>query len=254
MAEAGFNKPVLQNLEMADERTAATYLNDLGLNWEQLKGKKVLDLGAGLAGFAKAAKKRGVDVVSLDLHPEWWVKEGKQPKGTPFVIGNGKQLPFKDETFDMVVGRASVHSMVEIQEDLVAVIGEAKRVLKSGGEFRFGPGSISTRSVRESEWDKWFNLMKKVRNKEKITPEEDTWGAKVWPQYEQELIEDKALEGLSTKERIKKLQEFSLTRLQSIDPTIIMQPITRTLAWKGKQETFNDVYYVMKKESIEVNG
>lgn len=57
-------------IDAHNEAIAETYFTDLGLDWESLKGKKILDLGSGLAEFAQAVKKSGIDVVSLDAHPE----------------------------------------------------------------------------------------------------------------------------------------------------------------------------------------
>lgn len=233
--------------DAAIENIADAYLMDLGLDWDNLKGKKVLDIGAGLAGFAHAGKKRGIDVVSLEAPTDLWSREGLYTKGVSFILGNGKQLPFKNETFDMIVARSAIHSLVEIQEDLDEVISEAKRVLKPGGEFRFGPGNIGIRPVREDEWDKWFELLEKVRNKQDISPKEEAWRAKIWPAYERELQEEADLTGLSTEERINKLENRTIADLRKIEPSITAYSIVIELNWKDKIEQFPSVYYVMKK-------
>lgn len=235
----------------ANEATAEAYLMELGLNWDMLMGKRVLDMGAGLAGFAQAAKERGIDVISLDAHPEWWSEIGDPPSNVPFVVGDGKQLPFKEESFDVIVSRSAVHSMVEIQDDLESVISEARRVLKPGGEFRFGPGHINLSPVRNEEWDKWYKVLDKVRNKQTLTPEEDAWGAKVWPVYERKLQEEEELNGLSKEERIKKMEEWSFIYLKRIEPSITEHPFISELNWKGEVEQFPSVYYLMKKPSPE---
>ena len=233
--------------DLAHEAMAKAYLMDLGLDWEILKGKKVLDIGAGLAGFAQVAMRRGIQGYSLDAHPEWWSEEGTPPSNVPFVAGDGKQLPFMDESFDVIVARAAVHSIVEVQKDLVAVLSEARRVLKPGGEFRFGPGSININPLREEEWDRWFKLLEKVRNNEEITPEEDAWGEKVWPAYKLHLERIEELSRLTTEERINYLEETSLRDLQELEPSITAHPIDRELNWKGKIEQVPSVYFLMKK-------
>jgi 16S rRNA A1518/A1519 N6-dimethyltransferase RsmA/KsgA/DIM1 with predicted DNA glycosylase/AP lyase activity len=53
------------------------YLEAVGLTWEDLENKKVLDMGAGLAGFGKEAQERNVDVTSLEKNPDLWKEEGK---------------------------------------------------------------------------------------------------------------------------------------------------------------------------------
>src|SRR5690348_119091 len=92
--------PHQQGEDFSDyETTANTYLGDLGLSWEDLAGKRILDVGAGSAGFAKAAKGRGIEVVSLDQDPKYRVFTD-----VPYVQGQGRgnSLPFMDETFDLV--------------------------------------------------------------------------------------------------------------------------------------------------------
>lgn len=236
MAEEGFDNPDRNSI---NEQTAKTYLKDLGLDWKDLKGKKVLDIGAGLAGFAQTAQKQEIDVVSIDAHPEWW--EGNIPKNVPFTVGDGKQLPFKPEEFDVVIARAAVHSMAETTEDLEIVLKEIKRVLKPGGEFRFGPGSINTRPLRQDEWNIWYKLLAKVKNKEEITTEEDAWGAKVFSRIEQEEQEHKDFDKMSKEQRMAKLSELSLDRLQNIDPTITVHVGNKS------RERYLDTYYLMKK-------
>ncbi len=41
-------------------------LEALSLNWEKLQNKSILDLGAGEAGFALEAQKRGIAVTCID--------------------------------------------------------------------------------------------------------------------------------------------------------------------------------------------
>lgn len=42
--------------ELISGLTVENYLHDLGLSWNDLRGKRVLDIGAGAARFAKAAR------------------------------------------------------------------------------------------------------------------------------------------------------------------------------------------------------
>jgi len=229
------------------ENTADTYLDDLGVNWETLKGKKVLDLGAGLARFTQAAKRRGVNVISIDRHPEWHSDEGTPPKDVPYAIADGLYLPFLDNSFDVILSRAAVHSMIEIQEDMEQLINEAKRVLREGGEFRFGPGAVGVRPIRENEWDKWFELVDKVRNKKEITPEEDAWGEKVYPRIEQEEKEEEELKHLPPEQRARRAQRLFLVQLQSIDPLISMHEGNKN------RDYYGDVYFVLKKPPAITN-
>lgn len=227
--------------------TARTYFSSLGLNWEVLKGKNILDIGAGDAMFAKAAKREGITVTSMDIEPGGMGGDGQIPLDVPYIVADFRRgLDLPPESFDEIVARASVHSMVEVEEDLVAVIAEAKRLLKPGGEFRFTSIGI-LKPIRRADSDKWYELLDKVTNGEEITPEEDAWGAEVWPAYEQNLDRDKELKGLPMDERMKKIHKFQIADLKKIEPSIIVHEYTSRMEWKGEIKEYPDVYYVMQK-------
>src|SRR3989339_714820 len=94
------------------------------LERDDLVGKKILDIGAGAAEFAKDAKDMGIDVTVVDpiyfsasgrklLKKEKLGKEIKnfflnKPKETPGAVAAfGQDLPFRDKNFDVV---SSVYS------------------------------------------------------------------------------------------------------------------------------------------------
>lgn len=114
------------------------YIEDLGLSVDKLKGKKILDLGVWHTGFAKEAEKNGLSVISLDKQFPTLNQD------IPFVNGDMMDLPFADNTFDLVLSRASF-TVIEFSnlEQVKTILNNANRVLKNGGEFRFGSGSIS---------------------------------------------------------------------------------------------------------------
>lgn len=122
---------------------AELYLVDLGLTWDDLKGKTVLDLGAGLGAFARAAKERGVHVTSLEARPELWKHEGEPPTDLPYVVADAAKLPFGDQTFDLVISRAGPLGSEEEQGRFHQIMDEATRVLKTGGQLRFGPTPVA---------------------------------------------------------------------------------------------------------------
>lgn len=122
---------------------AGLYLVDLGLSWDELRGKTVLDLGAGLGEFARAARVHGIDVTSLELRPELWSSEGEPPTDIPYVIADAVKLPFDDESFDVVVSRQGPLGTEEDQQRFTQMMHEAIRVLRPGGELRFGPTPVA---------------------------------------------------------------------------------------------------------------
>lgn len=135
-----------KEIKFRPKNVAQWYVDELGLDWKELKGKKILDIGAGSGGFAKVAKTRGIDVVSVDKDPHDYLLRyaGKRPveKKIPYIQADAYSMPFVDNSFDIVVSRASVHWMVCTKSELASLIREVTRVLKPGGEFRFTVGPM----------------------------------------------------------------------------------------------------------------
>jgi SAM-dependent methyltransferase len=139
------------------------YLKDLDLAWSEIKGKRVLDIGAGSAAFAVAAKRREIEVFSLDNNPAIeedtrGIKIKEFAKGTPYILGDGFGiLPFKNSSFDFVVSHAILGNRTE--EELRTWVMEIKWILKPGGEARFSQlrlkeNSNATHSLEGYEWSK----------------------------------------------------------------------------------------------------
>jgi SAM-dependent methyltransferase len=122
------------------EFVGVMYLENLGLHWEALRGKKVLDIGAGGAEFEHAARRRVVDVISVDnLKGEF-----APPQDSRYVAADSGLLPFANDSFDYAFAHMSVtnygaedDSLEGYMRYLESALKEACRVLKSDGEFRF---------------------------------------------------------------------------------------------------------------------
>lgn len=123
-------------------------LKELHLNWETLHNKSILDLGAGEAGFAQEAQKRGIPVICIDRHEPDTI-----PKGIEYIIGNANSMPFQENTFDLVVSFGGPPSGVESRQQLRRIISEILRVLKPGGEFHFEirPLNVGRAVIAEEE-------------------------------------------------------------------------------------------------------
>jgi ubiquinone/menaquinone biosynthesis C-methylase UbiE len=120
-----------------DEERFQNYVEDLRLTSEDFQ-KKILDVGAGSAQFAKWAKDHGVSSEIYSIEPE----EGRLMEREKGVIGVAEKLPFADESFDLLVSTAAIPN-VYIGEDehilkakVTGAFSEIVRVLKSGGEAR----------------------------------------------------------------------------------------------------------------------
>ncbi|MBI5644892.1 class I SAM-dependent methyltransferase [Candidatus Kaiserbacteria bacterium] len=125
----------------AAEAAGNRYLSNLGLSWGELQGKRILDVGAMSAEFENAARRRGINVISLDKGLD--DGEYAPPTDSRFVVANATKLPFKDESFDYALAHMSVMNYIEngYEEKYLNYVEdalrEACRVLKPDGQFRF---------------------------------------------------------------------------------------------------------------------
>ena len=101
-------------------------------------GMKVLDLGCGTGflTFPMAIRNMDAFVVGLDIvantitrNMEQVVEQGIS--NIRFVSYDGEDIPFDDETFDLVVTRYALHHFPQIEKSLA----DASRVLKQGGRL-----------------------------------------------------------------------------------------------------------------------
>lgn len=146
-----FNKTEKSNPALIERaERARECLARLGLTFDDLKGKRTLEIGAGTAEIAEAVQGKGATVFSLDLKPEMWLEEEKNPD-VPYVKANAMALPFSGETFDLIISHAGPFVLVSLKESVKKMILEAKRALKSGGELRFGPGNLNAAIFKEGE-------------------------------------------------------------------------------------------------------
>ena len=96
--------------------------------------KDVLDLGTGRGIFVDECVQAGLNAIGVDLREEIY-----QADKSRLVIADARQLPFKDESFDLVFAWYIFSDMTCLQElpwsEVEKAIDEAYRVLKKGGIF-----------------------------------------------------------------------------------------------------------------------
>ena len=148
-------------------------LERLGLTWENLRGKLVLEIGAGSAEVSEVARKKGLSVVPLDPYPllspvvnahgkALWIllqsgitwesllaemrlleksSESRRLARLGYVQGDVRALPFQDHVFDLVISHAGPlnNGWSLLPEQAACGIHECLRVLKTGGELRTVP-------------------------------------------------------------------------------------------------------------------
>ena len=118
------------------------------------RGRSVLEVGCGagvdLARFAKGgATVTGVDLAAsaIELARANFAQQGLD--GT-FEVADGEQLPFADNSFDLVYA----HGVVQYTANPQKLVGECRRVLKTGGQAIF---QVYNRVS-------WLNALSKLMN------------------------------------------------------------------------------------------
>ena len=125
-------------IEEEKESTFRKYMENLKLAPEDLK-KNILDVGSGEGDFAAWTKEHGVSKNIYSLEP--WSRYGRSPE--KMTRGEAEKLPFKDESFDMVISHGSMPILLYEKEDpkkaLHDTVSEMLRVVKQNGEIRLAP-------------------------------------------------------------------------------------------------------------------
>lgn len=119
-------------------------------------GDRVLDVATGTGHTAFAFAPHVCEVVATDVTPEM-LSEGERLKAdggitnVEFQLADAHDLPFEDESFDVVTCRRAAHHFVNIRRALC----EMRRVLRPGGRL-----VIDDRSVPEDDFvDRMLNRL-----------------------------------------------------------------------------------------------
>lgn len=111
-----------------------SHLDNLGKITGGLRGKKILDIGAGRGEFLLACAERGYDAVGIEINDEKIsdARTSAHARGLPLelVKAEAEHLPFADNTFDF----ANMGEVIEHVRNPVGVLTELYRVLKPGGK------------------------------------------------------------------------------------------------------------------------
>lgn len=100
-----------------------------------LQGLDVLEVGSGRGGGAyflhRYHNSHSLTGLELTCNGVNLCNRNYQSPGLKFVTGNAVEMPFKKQSFDVVISVESFHAL----PDRIAVIHELMRVLKPGGYF-----------------------------------------------------------------------------------------------------------------------
>ena len=98
---------------------------------ESAKGKKTLDAGAGTGRLSVRLSEAGAQVTALDLSTEMLTILRSKNSDIETVEGDLEDMPFEDETFDMVFSSLALVHLKKIEPFL----DECYRVLKDDGKL-----------------------------------------------------------------------------------------------------------------------
>ena len=121
------------------------YLASLGLTFEYVADKKVLDIGSNDCVLASEAQERGIQTItSLDINHESLMRADPSVGGR--VVGDAfKALPFSSESIDLALVRGLA---IGKDDKSPMVMDEIRRVLKKDGEVRIWPAlSVSKMNI-----------------------------------------------------------------------------------------------------------
>lgn len=143
--DSRYSKGTIEHLQQPEGgRNLEQYAAHLMFNKQELEGKDVLDLGAGPElKFARDLKEAGINARVVSLSPDFSKKKyaarasGKIPDAS-ILAGIGQKLPFADTTFDRVFA-FHVDEHLSSSRAFFSMIEEMARILRPGGEARFGP-------------------------------------------------------------------------------------------------------------------
>ena len=133
------------------QATHGPFLGDVGFVWGpeglteeragvlgEVAGKDVLEVGSGAGQCSRWVRARGGRAVGLDLSVRQLQHSRRIDDQTgvtvPAVLGTATQLPFADDSFDVVF---SSFGALQFVSEIDRAVGETVRVLRRGGRFAF---------------------------------------------------------------------------------------------------------------------
>jgi len=98
---------------------------------QKLHNRKILEIGAGSGKISYHLIQAGNDVISLDIDVNLFRRTFFPDKKIQFLLANGISMPFKDETFDIVICNQVIEHIPESSQ--LNLVTEIYRVLGKKG-------------------------------------------------------------------------------------------------------------------------
>lgn len=174
------------------EEVFNSYQEDFNIPIEDLKTKSILDVGANEGKFVRYLREKlgNTKAIALEYQeirtpedrPEWW------------VVGSGLDLPFADESFEIVTAHSYL-SMFYDRERGINAITELVRVLKPGGTLYYNASTSTDYEKELQEIINYFQTHGKCEDdntdeRDKKNIERHIEGAKKFEQFQSELLEN----------------------------------------------------------------
>jgi SAM-dependent methyltransferase len=137
---------------------------------EHCPSGRVLDVGCGTGTLAARLAAAGFTVTGLDPSQGMLDVMAESAPAVERVRGEGSELPFEDETFDVAITVAALHHVAD-PDDVRATLVEMVRVLRPGGQI-----VVWDHNPRNPYWK---NLMARVPQddgSERLVPEAEIVG------------------------------------------------------------------------------
>jgi len=167
-----FRTGTMEDMAMPEGgRGLEVYEKELMFDRSELKGKAILDLGAGPEiKLTKDLKDVGVDAQVVSLSPDY--AEQKFASGakvattdSTLVAGVGQELPFKNESFDNIFALHIGEHLTGRQ--FLEVVSEMARTLKVNGKAIIGPITDEKWDFNE-HWKPYEAIMENLELKQKL--------------------------------------------------------------------------------------
>jgi len=133
--EAGYHwEQISKSLKKRNNYVVARFELILNLIENEMKGKKVLDVGCGDGVLSWILAKNGANVIGIDTSKkamEFANEKCKETKNLSFIIGSAYNLPFEDKIFDYIVSSEVMEHLVEPEKMLL----EIRRVWSEEGNI-----------------------------------------------------------------------------------------------------------------------